>query len=113
MRVRDLRTRLGYTQASLAKASGISQSFIATIERGRGNPSLDMLEVLARTLSVTVRELVPDQAPVSTSEDAAAYRLSPRFARFAKSVEELPDDDQDHVFAVARKVIRALSDRDD
>ena len=63
--VRQQRLLLDMTQADLAKESGVSQSLIAKLERGRLNPSyesvrlvLDALERHQRVQEPTARELM-------------------------------------------------------
>lgn len=46
------RIRRGMTLSGLARAADISKSTISELERGHGNPSLDTLWSLARTLNV-------------------------------------------------------------
>jgi ribosome-binding protein aMBF1 (putative translation factor) len=48
--VRQLRERLGWSQARLAQAAGMTQSAIARFEAGGTVPTLPVLERLARAL---------------------------------------------------------------
>lgn len=48
----DLRQREGLSQEQLALQSDISVSYLREIEHGRANPSIDMLETIAKTLGV-------------------------------------------------------------
>jgi len=57
-RVRALRKLRGMTQEGLAVRSGVSTKFIGEIERGLANPSLDVLERLARAFSLPSWELL-------------------------------------------------------
>ena len=59
---RDTRTRLLLTQQQLAGAVGVSRGHIAKIERGRANPSLELIERIAHALELEI-ELVA-RAPV-------------------------------------------------
>jgi len=56
-RVYELRRRLILTQAQFAERVGVSNDTISRIERGIRSPSFDVLERLAKTLDVEVREL--------------------------------------------------------
>jgi putative transcriptional regulator len=49
---RDTRLMLDITQQELAEAVGVSRPYIASIELGRANPSLDVVERIARTLGL-------------------------------------------------------------
>jgi transcriptional regulator with XRE-family HTH domain len=51
------RERQGWSQDELARAAGLSQAQVATLEAGRANPTLKTLAKLASVLSCTVREL--------------------------------------------------------
>ncbi|MDK0890738.1 helix-turn-helix domain-containing protein [Clostridium perfringens] len=46
------------TQQDLAKATGLSRSYLSDIEHNRYNPSLDTTIALAEALDVTVNDLV-------------------------------------------------------
>jgi transcriptional regulator with XRE-family HTH domain len=53
--VRELRERRGWSQAQLAKASGMTQSAVARFEAGGTVPTLPVLERLAAALDVSLR----------------------------------------------------------
>lgn len=57
-KVKDLRIERGLSQAALAAEVGISKQMICAIERGRKQPSLDVLRKLAATLCVPVDALI-------------------------------------------------------
>ena len=59
-RLAAMRLRAGKTQAALARAAGCSQSQIADWERGRSEPGMASLRVLARALGCRMEELVAD-----------------------------------------------------
>lgn len=54
--------------SALAREAGISKSTVSELERGNGNPSLDTLWALARTLNVSLGSLLADQTNVGDSE---------------------------------------------
>ncbi len=55
LRLKALRQAKGLTQVELAGKAGVTQAYLAQLEAGvRGNPSLDVLERLARALGVQV-----------------------------------------------------------
>ena len=58
-RVRDLRIRAGLKQDEFAEKCGFARSYMARIETGGANCSLDAIAVLATALRVPVRELFP------------------------------------------------------
>ncbi|MEP6824254.1 MAG: helix-turn-helix domain-containing protein, partial [Ramlibacter sp.] len=59
-RVRAWRARRGMTRKALAADSGLSERFLADVESGRGNVSINSLEAAARALNITILELLQD-----------------------------------------------------
>lgn len=59
-RLRMLRARRGITRKALAQAAGVSERYLTNLEHGRGNPSLLILDQLARALECPLSELVED-----------------------------------------------------
>jgi transcriptional regulator with XRE-family HTH domain len=55
--VRRLRKAKGWTQDDLAAEVGIAQDAVSTIENGRSNPTLIMIEQIAKALGVHLTEL--------------------------------------------------------
>jgi len=59
--VRKIRKAKGLTQEVLAEVSGVSQQYVSDLERGRRNPSVITLYVLAQAMGVSHVDLVlPD-----------------------------------------------------
>jgi DNA-binding XRE family transcriptional regulator len=56
--VRKLRAEAGYSQESFAAAVGVHRTYMGTIERGHGNPTLDMIAKIARGLGMSVTRLL-------------------------------------------------------
>ncbi|HKB52593.1 MAG TPA: helix-turn-helix transcriptional regulator [Ramlibacter sp.] len=59
-RVRAWRARRGMTRKQLAADSGLSERFLADVETGKGNVSINSLESAARALNITILELLQD-----------------------------------------------------
>lgn len=59
-RVRLARARRGMSRKSLSKASGVSERYLAELERGAGNASLLVLRQIADALSIEAAALVSD-----------------------------------------------------
>jgi transcriptional regulator with XRE-family HTH domain len=57
-RIRGAREALDWSQDDLALESGVHRTYIASLETGRRNPSLDVLCRLAATLGVNVGEML-------------------------------------------------------
>ncbi|MGE3336020.1 MAG: helix-turn-helix domain-containing protein [Rhodospirillaceae bacterium] len=56
-KVRQLRTKKGWSQERLAEEAGIHRVYLAGIELGQRNPSLRNLENLAHALGVSLPKL--------------------------------------------------------
>ena len=102
-RVRLARARRGMSRKSLSRASGVSERYLAELERGAGNASLLVLRQIADALSIEAAALVSDapERPVdltlalhqlerlSVAELAEARRLiARRFGQAAASARE-------------------------
>jgi putative transcriptional regulator len=55
--VKDLRGRLGISQAELGEALSVSRQTVIAIERGRYDPSLPLAIKIARYFGLTVEEV--------------------------------------------------------
>ena len=54
------RKERGFTQAQLAQKSNISRSYLAGVETGRYNPSIDTLKNIAKSLNINISFLLED-----------------------------------------------------
>lgn len=59
--VRQARKRAGLSQADVATRSGFSDSYLSEIERGRTNPSTEVLERIAQTLGLRPYQLLLEE----------------------------------------------------
>jgi XRE family aerobic/anaerobic benzoate catabolism transcriptional regulator len=59
-RVRAWRARRGMTRRQLAADSGLSERFLADVESGKGNVSINSLEATAQALNITILDLLQD-----------------------------------------------------
>ena len=59
-RVRAWRARRGMTRRVLAVDSRLSERFLADVESGKGNVSINSLEGIARALNISILELLQD-----------------------------------------------------
>ena len=62
-RLKELRTRQGYSQETFAKKTGIHRTYIASIETGKRNVSIVNLEKIAEGLNITISELLDFDKP--------------------------------------------------
>jgi transcriptional regulator with XRE-family HTH domain len=61
-RIKEERERQGFTQDELAKAAGISSSYMGDIERGRKTPTIEVFRRIARALSRQVDHFFTDSS---------------------------------------------------
>lgn len=71
MNLRRLRVARGLSQERLAADSGVDRAFVGGIERQSENPTIDVLDRLARALMVDVSELL---MTVDMNEEPARLR---------------------------------------
>jgi len=53
--IRDRRKELGITQPHLAELAGVSTNTLYKLEKGHGNPTLDVLNKLAEVLGMELK----------------------------------------------------------
>ena len=68
--IRALREKRGCTQKQLADALAVSDKTVSKWETGRGLPDITMLEPLARTLGVSITELLSGECVVNRNRAA-------------------------------------------
>ena len=61
--VRRIRVTQGVSQERLAFDSAVDRSYLGGMERGEENPTVDVLDRIAGTLTVPLRELFADLDP--------------------------------------------------
>jgi XRE family aerobic/anaerobic benzoate catabolism transcriptional regulator len=86
-RVRAWRARRGMTRKQLAADSGLSERFLADVESGKGNVSINSLEAASRALNITILDLLQD-AP------------RPALARLHGLLARLDDGQLDQAYAL-------------
>ncbi len=57
-RLRALREERGWSQEEFADRAGLHRTYVSAVERGVRNPTLSVLERLAKALGVSMTELV-------------------------------------------------------
>jgi len=56
--IKDLRKKKGFNQTDFANRCGLSQSYISAIEKGRKEPTLNILKQIADALSLPMPVLI-------------------------------------------------------
>lgn len=87
-RVREVRRRKDITQADLAKASGISISFVGHIERGTRKASLETFVALCNALQVSPGVLLIDTVDIPTSAGGRREEHAALIGKITKLIEE-------------------------
>src|ERR1700676_4107965 len=83
-RVRGIRARRGMSRKILARDSGVSERYLASLEAGHGNVSILLLKQIAQAMSVEVEELArsgPETPPEIALLGQWLTRLPPSVAR--------------------------------
>ena len=57
-RLKARRQELGLTQAQLFEQTGITSPYISAIERGKANPTLDMIVKLAEAVGLEASDMI-------------------------------------------------------
>ncbi|WP_447881971.1 helix-turn-helix domain-containing protein [Serratia fonticola] len=55
-RVRELRKERGWSQEEFADKCGLDRTYVSGVERGVRNPTLEVINVLATGLSITIKD---------------------------------------------------------
>ena len=83
--LRALRKARGLSQAELGEQASVNDKYLGEVERGEGNPSLDVLLRLARALGVDVTVLIGDEVTRLTLEQLRAEAV--------RRIDVLPSDE--------------------
>ena len=73
--MREVRNQLCLPLADTAARAGISKSYLSDIEHGRRLPSLEVLDGLARTLDVTVTQILAGLYPWDAAKPPGTVAL--------------------------------------
>lgn len=60
VRIKDIRNKRRITQEQLSESVGINTKYLSSIERGKENPTLNILLKLAQSLDVNLDEIFSD-----------------------------------------------------
>jgi len=108
-RIRQLRSKKGWSQEQLAEAAGLSRDAISRIERGDREPKLETLEEVSGALGVRAAELLELNAEVVIKRAKPGdVRLRSVARSFQRLEPWLADALADAVAAIARAQSRAV-----
>jgi transcriptional regulator with XRE-family HTH domain len=83
--LRRIRVRRGLSQERLAFDAGVDRSYVGGLERQAENPTVDVLDRLARTLAVHVSEFFEEPAKGSPPPEPLKRGRRPTLQPRAKS----------------------------
>jgi transcriptional regulator with XRE-family HTH domain len=96
-RIREIRKSQGISQEQLAERAGISAQYVSNIERGKENPTLDLLLRLAEALRVSLGQM----CDFETVEDMNQRKMRSSIGAILKKAD--PDR-----LRLALKLLRSL-----
>jgi len=109
-----LRKESGLRQEDLAEISGVSQSYIANIERGRvTNVGIEYVFALARALDVRVEHLLglsevvvdEDEEELTIAEARSAYTVDPTMGELLGLIEGMTPGQRQQLAGIARLLL--------
>jgi XRE family aerobic/anaerobic benzoate catabolism transcriptional regulator len=97
-RVRNLRSQRGMTRKALSRHAKVSERYLAQLEAGKGNGSIELLRRVAKAIGVPIAQLVhdgPDQPVELAALVQQLERLPPeRLADLRRVIAEPPVSDE-------------------
>jgi transcriptional regulator with XRE-family HTH domain len=113
-RLRARRLQMGATLLTVATTAGVSVPYLANLEKGRGNPTLDVIVNVARALRVAPAELLARNGPEDLIDDVFIGLPSilvdlAHGKVFAARVEQLAEALSVDVEDAQRKLVLALA----
>lgn len=101
-RMAELRKRLAITQVQMGETLGISQQTVNAYEAGQRRVPVSMLPVLARTLGVSIEELIGEPPSAAARKRGPA----PTLQRHMERISALPKAQQKFVLQVLESVLQ-------
>ena len=93
----------GLSQVQLAKESGVNQKTISNIVRMETCPSLDIVEKIARSLGVSISDLVATDAEIEGNcDNLINTQLAHEIASMIEIFLSLPEDRRKSLMKVAQ-----------
>ena len=86
--LRDARLKCGLTQEKLAETANLSKKYISSIERGKSNPTYDVLRRLIIALDIPAEALFRTSADGKSSEEKESPQEQRRFVEMMRQLTE-------------------------
>lgn len=99
--VKCTRGKKGLTQQEVADAAGIDVRTVLNIENYKGNPKLEVLFPLIRTLKIDSRDLFNPELK----------RDTPALSQLRLLIEECSEEEANDVIPIVQSVLNALRDK--
>ncbi|WP_427339014.1 helix-turn-helix domain-containing protein [Caloranaerobacter sp. DY30410] len=108
--IKKIREAKGFEAKEMAKAIGVSESYISLIENNkRKNPKIDVLKKIADFLGVKLSDLLDESEPLVVKENAAEYtvdELELEFERLKPRIRKLPKEDKERIINIIKAYIK-------
>lgn len=98
-RIFQLRSKMGVTQAEFEDLCELTHGYIAHLELGRRNPSLDIISKIARGTGMTLGQLLDDLPPTPQEKDGYTNKILAYLKR-------LRDEQKRDVLQIMKLIIR-------
>jgi transcriptional regulator with XRE-family HTH domain len=115
-RIRTRRLELGLTLAEVAERAGLSLPYVANLERGRGNPTVDALRKLAAALEIPASRLLGDDDGTPLDPIDLVLASMPRSLlqfsrtdRFAAEIQRLAQNEARPVEELRRQILVGMA----
>jgi len=106
-RLRALRKLRMLTQEKLGEDAGVSGKLVGQIERGKGNPTLDVIVGLASGLDVAPAELLQFEEERPTGAPSTAARAFAAAERVARYVKDRPASEVERALRILEAALDA------
>ncbi len=97
-RITLLRKKKNWSQTDLSKSINASREAIGKYERNEAIPSVEVAKKIADVLDVSLDYLVDDKASISFDK---------KTVKRLQDIEQLPDEDRNHIFYMIDNLIKA------
>lgn len=99
------RKKKGFSQADLAKQSGISNRMIGHYEVSDTIPPIEKIEALAKALGVKPSQLLDDNGE-NVKTDLDLMGIDTRSIKKLKDILSLPPEDRNDLYRILNKMVR-------